>query len=281
MNELSKRAIFGLLYVGLILSALLLEQTWLYLTVFSLFIVQGIWEYSSLAGANRTRILRTLLDGLMGVYLFVSSYYLLQDLSDGTLNLRDLILLAPYMSYLCYLLIGAVYSERAGQPLELAKRVFGQVYVALPYVAMNLIYTLEGSGLLLICFVGVWLNDTGAYLVGSQLGKRKLFPSVSPKKSWEGFWGGLLFTVLGACLIPLWEAPIYLKIILGVCITLASTWGDLFESVLKRNAGVKDSGTLIPGHGGILDRTDSLLFVFPVVALYLLLGSWLGSGVGL
>lgn len=273
MNELSKRAIFGLLYVGLILAALLLGQTWLYLTVFSLFIVQGVWEYSSLAGANRTRILRTLLDGLMGAYLFVSSYYLLQALEAGAPGVGVFVLLAPYMTYLCYLLIGALYSERAGQPLELAKRVMGQVYVALPYVAMNLIHTLEGSGVLLICFVGVWLNDTGAYLVGSKLGKRRLFPSVSPKKSWEGFWGGMLFTVLGACLLPFWDAPIYIKVVLGLLITLASTWGDLFESVLKRNAGVKDSGTLIPGHGGILDRTDSLLFVFPVVALLLLISS--------
>lgn len=278
MNELSKRAIFGLLYVGIILAALLLGQTWLYLVVFSLFIIHGVWEYSALSRANHTRILRTLLDGLMGVYLFVASFYLLKELEAGAPGVGIFILLVPYMTYLCYLFIGAVYSERAGQPLELAKRVMGQVYVALPYAAMNLIYTLEGSGVLLICFVGVWLNDTGAYLVGSQVGKRRLFPSVSPKKSWEGFWGGMLFTILGACLLPLWEAPIVLKVVLGMLITLASTWGDLFESVLKRNAGVKDSGTLIPGHGGILDRTDSLLFVFPMVALYLLICTSLCSG---
>ena len=126
----------------------------------------------------------------------------------------------------------------------------------------NIFYTDEGTSILLLAiFVCIWVNDTGAYLAGSTLGKHKLFPSVSPKKSWEGFFGGLVASAVAAGLLLGWEQAYY-----GVLISIIATWGDLFESMIKRSVGVKDSGSILPGHGGILDRIDSLLFVLPFMA---------------
>ena len=108
--------------------------------------------------------------------------------------------------------------------------------------------------------------------MGSKIGKNRLFPSLSPKKSWEGFFGGMLFSVISTTLLAYFLDVFMFDvitrgIILGIVISIFATWGDLFESMLKRNAGVKDSGSLIPGHGGILDRIDSMLFVIPITTL--------------
>ena len=124
----------------------------------------------------------------------------------------------------------------------------------------------------------IWMNDTGAFLVGCTIGKHRLFERISPKKSWEGFWGGMFFCVMTGVgyyyLIS--EVPATINslpffIILGIIVSVFATFGDLVESMFKRSVGVKDSGNLIPGHGGILDRIDSLLFVIPAVAFYLVI----------
>ena len=129
----------------------------------------------------------------------------------------------------------------------------------------NIYYTSTTTPLLLLTvFVAIWANDTGAYLAGSTFGKHKLFPSVSPKKSWEGFFGGFVASIIAAGLLLGWKPS---SLVFGAVISIAATWGDLFESMIKRQVGVKDSGNIIPGHGGILDRIDSLLLVLPFVAL--------------
>jgi phosphatidate cytidylyltransferase len=121
---------------------------------------------------------------------------------------------------------------------------------------------------LLGLYLLTWINDTGAYIVGVSFGKHKMIPSISPKKSYEGLLGGIVFTVVLAAFLPSFletyrvQSPWFMSLF-GVAIASMATIGDLFESVLKRNAGVKDSGSIIPGHGGILDRSDSLLFVIP------------------
>ena len=131
------------------------------------------------------------------------------------------------------------------------------------------------NGLLLLAiFIFIWVNDTGAYLVGSRWGKRRLAPSISPKKSVEGSIGGLLLVLLSAVILHLLLFPelSWLRILLiATVVAVFGTIGDLFESSLKRQAGVKDSGKLIPGHGGILDRIDSLLLAVPAVYLLLAL----------
>lgn len=137
--------------------------------------------------------------------------------------------------------------------------------------------TPNGLAWLATALVGTWVCDTAAYAVGIHFGKRRLAAHISPKKSWEGAWGGLG----GALLVSMIAGPLLLNIgpgwsaLLGTLIAVAATLGDLAESVIKRQIGVKDSGTLIPGHGGMLDRIDSLLFVVPLVYWYQLLLSWL------
>jgi phosphatidate cytidylyltransferase len=149
----------------------------------------------------------------------------------------------------------------------------GQLFVALPLSLLNFIYY-KNPLLLLAIFIFIWLNDTGAYCVGSLIGKHRLFERISPKKSWEGFWGGLILCVISGIAIATWlnsyfNGPqLYGWIVLAAIVSIFSTWGDLCESLIKRSIGVKDSGKILPGHGGILDRIDSLLLVSPTALLF-------------
>ncbi len=154
-------------------------------------------------------------------------------------------------------------------------------YIGVPMLSMVLISeTSYSSGLtVLAVFIMIWLNDTGAYCIGSLFGKHKMYPRVSPKKSWEGLAGGLLFCVAFGILLgftnfgmgnvfPMYSRQLF-WIVGSVIVCVGSTFGDLFESVIKRNINVKDSGHLIPGHGGILDRIDSSLLVLPLFLLWI------------
>lgn len=161
--------------------------------------------------------------------------------------------------------------------LNMAVLLVALVYVVIPLALLNNIYQFgllaEGKDyqFLLTFFILVWINDTGAYLTGLLIGKHKLFPSVSPKKTWEGFFGGVLLTLLAG-----WVAGFYIFDFQGinyvVCagiIIIFATIGDLVESLLKRDFNVKDSGSILPGHGGLLDRFDGVLLSSPVIFLYI------------
>jgi phosphatidate cytidylyltransferase len=151
------------------------------------------------------------------------------------------------------------------------------LYITIPLSLVNFFHLFDGGSafnlFLLSTFVILWLNDTFAYIVGSMAGKYKLSEDISPKKTWEGAIGGMIFSLGGAAL--LWKFFGELSLVgwlgLALIIVVFGTFGDLFESALKRRAGLKESGTLIPGHGGILDRLDSLLLAVPFVFIYLLL----------
>jgi phosphatidate cytidylyltransferase len=154
------------------------------------------------------------------------------------------------------------------------------VYIALPFSLFSLVlYDKTGvynGNLLLSMMVLLWCTDVGAYLLGSTLGQmnnHRLFLSISPKKSWEGFFGGLILAVAGAVALRylgLLDLSLCDAIVLGIIICIFGVVGDLVESQLKRNFGVKDSGSIMPGHGGMLDRFDGALLAFPVAIIYLI-----------
>ena len=168
---------------------------------------------------------------------------------------------------------------------SLAHTFFSVIYTAVPFslfpfaafnrAGLEPLVSMEGiqfsPGILIGFFLLLWTNDTGAYLVGSSIGKHRLFERISPKKSWEGFVGGMLLTLLVARLFSGWlgVADTTEWMIIAVIISVAGTLGDLLESMLKRSLGLKDSGTILPGHGGFLDRFDSVVVAFPLVYLYL------------
>ena len=170
-----------------------------------------------------------------------------------------------------------LYSREPSPLTNLAYSYMGQLYIALPLGIMSMYYTLpNGTSLLMAMFIMIWLSDTGAFLVGSMMGRHKLFPRISPGKTWEGTIGGIIFVILSGvvmktCFGQYFESVSMLLLCsMGVVVAIFATWGDLVESLIKRTLGVKDSGTILPGHGGILVRIDSLLLVIPASLVFLI-----------
>lgn len=275
MSTFTTRLISGTVYVALIVLALTLSMVWGLWILLSFFAVAGIIEFNRLTGVNRPYIFRIVLDCAAAVWLLYATAQYGMAISHG------IGIFLPYLLYLLYVVCRSTFLPHQAMLPSLGNSVIGQLYIAVP-LALTIRLTLvvdpfssmtQYNGLLLLAiFIFIWVNDTGAYLVGSRWGKRRLAPSISPKKSVEGSIGGLLLVLLSAVILRLLLFPelSWLRILLiAVVVAIFGTIGDLFESSLKRRAGVKDSGKLIPGHGGILDRIDSLLLAVP--AVYLLL----------
>lgn len=279
MKEVLTRSISGLVYMALIVLPVYFAIPWLYLLVFSTLIVLGMREYANLVGLNRTRPIRTIVDGLFAAYFFVAAYLYLSGSSDADIFL-------PTIFFILYTLVRSLYSDRLKAGSDSGRTFMGQLYVAgslsfghlllltldsatvdfaFPLVSVNPLYFIS-------IFLLIWANDTGAFVAGSLFGKHTLFKVISPKKTWEGFAGGLLASIVAGLLIGHFTAnplPLHIWTLLALVVSATATWGDLYESNLKRNAGVKDSGKIMPGHGGVLDRLDSAFFAFP--AAYVLL----------
>lgn len=176
------------------------------------------------------------------------------------------------------LMVSSLYAKDRKEFKRLSHIYTGLLYIAAPLSLVNLIAFKDGefNALMLLCFfVIIWCSDIGAFAVGSTLGQKygkKLCPDISPKKSWAGFWGGLAFAVLAVLLLRvtgLLVLPVVHGIIMATLMHVAGVYGDLFESQWKRACDVKDSGRIIPGHGGMLDRFDSAIFAVPAGAIYL------------
>ena len=275
MSTFTTRLISGTVYVALIVLVLLLSMVWGLWLLLSVFAVAGIIEFNRLTGVNRPYIFRIVLDCAAAVWLLYATAQYGMAISHG------IGIFLPYLLYLLYVVCRSTFLPHQAMLPSLGNSVIGQLYIAVP-LALTIRLTLvvdpftsmtQYNGLLLLAiFIFIWVNDTGAYLVGSRWGKRRLAPNISPKKSVEGSIGGLLLVLLSAVVLRLLLFPelSWLSILLiAAVVAIFGTIGDLFESSLKRQAGVKDSGKLIAGHGGILDRIDSLLLAVP--AVYLLL----------
>lgn len=264
-----KRAIFGGIYVALIVASLLLWDTCkcLFLVLFLLFIILGMNEASKLLNCKGKPVpmLIKIIDAFGGFGLMMAFF--------GYYNLysHEVVILCAIATYLLVRFTVQLYMPSRDAVADVQQSLGSLLYVAFPLSLLNTIASDYSPRVVLAMFVFIWLNDTGAFLVGCAIGKHRLFERISPKKSWEGVFGGTAFVVAAALAIAYVDAlgevfnPVELGAIawiaLGVVTVVASTLGDLFESLLKRTAGVKDSGNIIPGHGGILDRIDSLLFV--------------------
>lgn len=175
-------------------------------------------------------------------------------------------------------LIEELYINSDSPLKSISHSLMTQIYIGLPMGLMTGIAWIFHPYILLAIFFFLWINDTGAFLVGCSIGRHKMFPRISPKKTWEGFFGGLIFTLIASILfwkycnsffgMTVFHANIITWLGLAAIVVAFGTWGDLVESMIKRNLQIKDSGKIIPGHGGILDRIDSLLLALPAVTVY-------------
>ena len=273
---LIKRIFSGVIYIALIVTAILLldNSPVVYLVVFPLLIVLGIGELITMAKDDASQSwLVNIIDMLGGVGVFVALYL---HYEGATIQSRSLWLL-PIAAYLLLRTIVQLYRPQQNAVHSLERSFLSLGYVALPVAMLNGIMSITAPRLLLGVFIFIWLYDTGAYCVGMLLGRHRLFERISPKKSWEGVIGGILLSVAGAYVTHRWfdeffQVPDFtIWMGLSVVVAVFATFGDLVESLIKRTVGVKDSGHILPGHGGILDRIDSLLLVAPAVLIYLML----------
>jgi len=276
MMNFIKRILSGAIYIALIVTAILLldNSPVMYLLVFPLLIVLGIGEMITMAKEDDSQSwLVNIIDMLGGVGVFVAFY---MHYEGETMQSRALWLL-PIATYLILRTVVQLYRPRQNAVHSLERSFFSLGYIALPIALLNCIMSITAPRLLLGMFMFIWLYDTGAYCVGMLLGRHRLFERISPKKSWEGVIGGVVACVAGAYVTHTWFDEFFqvpdLVTWLGLSAVVAvfATLGDLVESLIKRTVGVKDSGNILPGHGGILDRIDSLLLVTPAVLIYLLL----------
>lgn len=239
--------------------------------------VLALAEFYRLTNKKEKKI-ALVLDIAGGLILFLSLYTVM------VLPQLTMIALASYLAYLVLRFIIQLYTKEENPLQNWAYSFMGQIYVALPLALLNIVAFKYGFHILLALFIFIWINDTGAFCVGCTIGKNRLFERISPKKSWEGFFGGLLFcigiaVVFALCLSDYFAGLNLAQWIgLGIVSSIFATWGDLCESLIKRTLDVKDSGKLLPGHGGMLDRIDSLLLVVPAALLYLILIEYFQNG---
>ncbi|MDE6041846.1 MAG: phosphatidate cytidylyltransferase [Muribaculaceae bacterium] len=273
MKNLIVRALSGIVYVGLIVGTLL----WCAEAFTVLMLVLGILacrEFQKMTQGDPVswiQVANRSLDMLVVGFAILIPYLVVSYFGLPLAMLFGVIILLIYP--VTRLTLG-LYDDMRKALVGTAWSTLGTVYIGFGLAAVTFLGTgyMLDKWFMLSIFIMIWLNDTGAYCVGSLFGRRKLFERLSPKKSWEGFWGGFMFDVLAGLACALWfnttDASIVWWIGLGAIVSVVSTWGDLYESLIKRTEGVKDAGNIIPGHGGILDRIDSLLFVAPVVLAY-------------
>ena len=268
MPELATRIIVGLIVFSIFLAAIFLGKEIGFLAVFSFALIMGLYEFYNLIDKGGFKPQR-LTGYLLGISLF---------LGNGIMTFygySEKFLLFPL---LCLFLILPIelYRKREHPFTNIAHGFLGIIYVAVPVTLLiNIIHPNDEIGYNPLFFVGYLMlilsSDSGAYLAGTAFGKHRLFERISPKKSWEGAAGGLLMSIGFAIgfsyfldFLTVWE-----WIGLSIVSVVAGIYGDLVESLLKRNVGAKDSGTLLPGHGGVLDRLDSIVLATPFAFVYL------------
>lgn len=259
MQTLITRTISAIVYVVIFLSAILLSEK-TYIGLLLIFAGVCLWEFSKII----------LLKNVTSYFLLPLVLFYCKEYAP-----KQIILILLIITLLASIrLVFHLYSKEKVYPstfigkLDLCLR-----YIILPFTFLILLPFIDGvyqPNLIIFIIVLIWINDSFAYLVGRKIGKTKLFERVSPKKTVEGFLGGMVFAIIAGVIIGIYSNILALHnwIIIAIIVSAFGTIGDLVESKFKRQANVKDSGTIMPGHGGLLDRLDSLFFLAPFVYLY-------------
>ena len=289
MKNFIVRTITGIIFVAAIVASFLRPEAMVLL--FSIVTGMTVWEFTGLVNEREHVTVNRFISTIAAVYFFYAMTYFCSDLYGGA---AKSVVFIPYLVTIIYMQIAELYLRQDDPVQDWAYTMLAQMYIALPFSLLNVLaFTATPNGqvafntlLPLSVFIFLWVNDTGAYCVGSLLGRHKLFPRISPGKSWEGSIGGAVFVLLaawgigwldnmqvldmdhpstlftGMLSIPEWLG-------LGLVVVVFGTWGDLVESLFKRTLGIKDSGNILPGHGGMLDRFDSSLLAIPAAVVYL------------
>ena len=277
MNNFIVRTITGVLFVAVLVCSFLRPQAMVLL--FALITGLTIWEFTGLVNERENVTVNRLISTVAGVYFFFAVAGFSSDLTPSAVFI-------PYLVSIIYLMVAELYLKNEDPIHSWAYTMMAQIYIALPFSLLNTLafhlapqgYVAYDALLPLSVFVFLWMNDTGAYLCGSLLGKHKLFPRISPGKSWEGSIGGGILVIAVAVLVWYLADQYQLNQLgltavewagLGLTVVIFGTWGDLVESLFKRTLGIKDSGNILPGHGGMLDRFDSSLLAIPAAVVYL------------
>lgn len=273
-NNFIQRTITGIIFVAVLIGGIL-GGPMSFSVLFAIITALTIYEFGTIAGKQEGVRINRIITALAGAFLFFGFAYI------GVVPGHNEILI-PYLFLIIYLTVSELYLKRKNPLHNIAYTMMSQMYIALPFALLNVLAfhsSLTGSIseynpiLPLSIFIFTWINDTGAYCSGMLFGKHKLFERISPKKSWEGSIGGGVFSIIAAIVMAHYFPFLSLGawIGLGLTVIVFGTWGDLTESLLKRTLGIKDSGNILPGHGGMLDRFDSTLMAVPASVVYLYL----------
>ena len=275
LKNMTIRAITGTIFVAAVVTCFLRPEAMMFL--FALVTALSVWEFTGLVNNSGDVRVNRFICTVAGVYLFLAFAGFCSGITPAAVFI-------PYLLTVVYLFISELYTKAPNPINNWAYTMLSQMYIALPFSMINVV-AFHSTGdahvydylLPLSIFIFLWTNDTGAYISGSLLGRHKLFPRVSPGKSWEGSIGGGLLVLAVAALvgylanssegghtlsIPAWMG-------LGLVVVFFGTWGDLVESLFKRTLALKDSRNILHGHGGMLDRFDSSLMAFPAAVVYL------------
>jgi phosphatidate cytidylyltransferase len=269
-NNLTQRLITGIVGSAGIIAGVAYSE-WLYFAIFFIICLFSLREFYLLSGLDGMIPLKVL-GTIIGLLVFSLSFFIEQE----TISHRYYFLIFPLVA-IVYLV--KLYKKTEHKPFtNIAFTFLGVFYVAMPFALLNhavfqesITGTHYNFEIILGCLLILWASDTGAYFAGTFFGKHKLFERISPKKSWEGFWGGAALAIAMTYGLTLYFHSLSLLdwMIVGLIIIIGGTFGDLVESLLKRSIEIKDSGTSLPGHGGFLDRFDGLLISAPFIVAYL------------
>lgn len=265
-NNLTQRLITGLLGSAAIIFGVSYSE-WIYFGIFLVICFFSLLEFYKLAGLDGMIPLKTL-GTVSGVAIFILSFFISQE----TISSRYYFLIFPLIAFVYVI---KLYKKTEQKPFtNIAFTFLGVFYVAVPFALLNVATFEEGYynyEIILGSLLILWASDSGAYFAGTLFGKHRLFERISPKKSWEGFWGGAALAIVITYVLTLYFHSLTLVdwMIVSLIIIIGGTFGDLIESLLKRSIEIKDSGDSLPGHGGFLDRFDGLLISAPFIVAYL------------